>query len=34
MISTIRFIGALLRVWLGDNPVQADLKKALLGETQ
>jgi len=28
------FYRALLRVWLGDNPVQADLKKALLGETQ
>ena len=28
------FYRALLRVWLGDNPVQADLKKALLGEKQ
>ena len=26
------FYRALLRIWLGDNPVQADLKKALLGE--
>jgi Chalcone isomerase-like len=26
------FYRALLRVWLGDNPVQDDLKKALLGE--
>jgi len=26
------FHRALLRIWLGDNPVQADLKKALLGE--
>ena len=26
------FYRALLRVWLGDNPVQADLKKALLGD--
>ena len=26
------FYRALLRVWLGDNPVQGDLKKALLGE--
>ena len=24
----------LLRIWLGDNPVQADLKRALLGEKQ
>ena len=28
------FYRALLRVWLGDNPVQADLKKSLLGEKQ
>ena len=28
------FYRALLRIWLGDNPVQADLKKALLGEKQ
>jgi len=26
------FYRALLRIWLGDRPVQADLKKALLGE--
>jgi hypothetical protein len=26
------FYRALLTIWLGDNPVQADLKKALLGE--
>jgi hypothetical protein len=25
------FYRGLLRIWLGDNPVQADLKKALLG---
>ncbi|HUJ86713.1 MAG TPA: chalcone isomerase family protein [Burkholderiales bacterium] len=25
------FYRALLRIWLGDNPVQTDLKKALLG---
>ena len=25
------FYSALLRIWLGDKPVQADLKKALLG---
>lgn len=28
------FYHGLLRVWLGDNPVQADLKKALLGQPQ
>ena len=26
------FYRALLKIWLGDRPVQADLKKALLGE--
>lgn len=26
------FYRALLRIWLGDKPVQADLKRALLGE--
>ena len=26
------FYRAMLRIWLGDNPVQSDLKKALLGE--
>jgi long-chain acyl-CoA synthetase len=25
------FNGALMKVWLGDKPVQADLKKAMLG---
>ncbi len=28
------FYRALLRIWLGDNPVQDDLKRALLGEPQ
>ena len=28
------FYSALLRIWLGDKPVQLDLKKALLGEKQ
>ena len=28
------FYRALLRIWLGDRPVQDDLKKALLGEKQ
>ena len=28
------FYRALLRIWLGDKPVQDDLKKALLGETR
>jgi hypothetical protein len=28
------FYRALLRIWLGENPVQSDLKKALLGEKQ
>jgi hypothetical protein len=28
------FYRALLKIWLGENPVQADLKKALLGEKQ
>jgi hypothetical protein len=26
------FYRALLKIWLGEKPVQADLKKALLGE--
>jgi hypothetical protein len=26
------FFRALMKIWLGDNPVQPDLKKALLGE--
>ena len=30
-ISGEDFYRALLRIWLGDNPVQGDLKKALLG---
>ena len=28
------FYRALLKIWLGDDPVQADLKRALLGEKQ
>ena len=28
------FYRALLRVWLGEKPVQADLKQALLGKGQ
>ena len=28
------FYRALLKIWLGDKPVQADLKGALLGEKQ
>ena len=28
------FYRALLKIWLGENPVQDDLKKALLGEQQ
>jgi hypothetical protein len=28
------FFRALLKIWLGDRPVQDDLKKALLGEKQ
>ena len=28
------FYRALLRIWLGDKPVQEDLKKALLGQTK
>lgn len=30
-IAGERFNSALMRVWLGDQPVQSDLKKALLG---
>jgi hypothetical protein len=26
------FYRALLKIWLGEQPVQADVKKALLGE--
>ena len=28
------FYRSLLRIWLGEDPVQADLKKALLGQLQ
>ncbi len=28
----IAFYNAVLRIWLGDNPVQSDLKRGLLGE--
>jgi hypothetical protein len=28
----IAFYNAVLRIWLGDNPVQGDLKRGLLGE--
>ena len=28
------FYRGLLRIWLGDDPVQADLKRALLGQPQ
>ena len=28
----IAFYNAVLRIWLGDNPVQNDLKRGLLGE--
>lgn len=31
-IAGEKFFGALLRVWLGDKPVQADLKAKLLGK--
>ena len=30
-ISGEDFYRALLRIWLGDKPVQEDLKKSLLG---
>ena len=30
----VDFYRALLKIWLGEKPVQADLKKALLGEKQ
>lgn len=30
-VDSVPFSRALLRVWLGDNPAQASLKKALLG---
>jgi hypothetical protein len=28
------FNRSVLKIWLGDHPTQADLKKALLGEAQ
>lgn len=31
-LPDIAFYNAVLRIWLGENPVQGDLKKALLGE--
>jgi len=31
-LPDVAFYNAVLRIWLGDNPVQGDLKKALLGE--
>ena len=31
-LPDIAFNNAMLRIWLGDNPAQGDLKKALLGE--
>ena len=33
-IADAAFYAALLRVWLGERPVQADLKKRLLGGTE
>jgi hypothetical protein len=30
-IASADFMRALLRVWLGDNPVDAGLKKGMLG---
>jgi long-chain acyl-CoA synthetase len=30
-VASVQFARALLKVWLGDNPVDASLKKALLG---
>jgi long-chain acyl-CoA synthetase len=30
-VANAAFARALLKVWLGDNPVDASLKKALLG---
>jgi len=30
-VGSVPFARALLKVWLGDNPVDASLKKALLG---
>ena len=31
-LPDIAFYNAVLRIWLGDNPVQSDLKRGLLGE--
>jgi hypothetical protein len=31
-LPDIAFYNAVLRIWIGENPVQSDLKKALLGE--
>lgn len=31
-LPDIAFYNAVLRIWLGDNPVQNDVKRALLGE--
>lgn len=31
-LPDIAFYNAVLRIWLGDSPVQADLKRGLLGE--
>lgn len=31
-LPDVAFYNAVLRIWLGDNPVQSDLKRALLGE--
>lgn len=31
-LPDIAFFNAVLRIWVGENPVQSDLKRALLGE--
>jgi len=31
-LPDIAFYNAVLRIWIGENPVQSDLKRALLGE--
>ncbi len=31
-LPDIAFYNAVLRIWIGDNPVQSDVKKGLLGE--
>ncbi len=33
-MSGEEFFRTLMRIWLGENPVQADLKEALLGGVQ